>query len=833
MSDNIRCDVINSYLLTWRIWRITKWSYILLLSPDGNTRNQIDYIAIDKRWFSSMLDAKSYPGADGDSDHNLVIAKMRMKALKIRKKEEIPLRFDLNRLAEHDVKTSFAVETENRFEALLEHWDESSTPNENWGNMEDIWIQSATDIIGKAKKQKTKPWISDQVIDMAVKKREAKKKGDHIEYNWLKREIQRMIRRDKNAWLEKECAQIDEYDRFGKARAMYNKVKSVKKRPFQANQACINDKNSITLTAPEEVLNRWHEYGANLFEKPVNERPLSTHSPEDQEPLPLLAEVEQAVGMLKCGKAPGLDGVPTELIQHSGPASMQVLLKLCIQIWCSCSWPDAWKRQEIVMIHKSGNTKECTNYRTIALLSHASKVLLIILLKRMREKIEYELPDEQAGFRRGRSTADMLVALQVLIEKTIEMDGQAFVVFINYSKAFDSISQVQMFEILTEMGFPKHLVALLEALYNDQSAVIRWNGRHSSAFKIERGVRQRCILSPHLFNLYTESVIREAGIEEIGIKIGGKLVSNLRYSDDTALCANSQEEAERLIGKVNIIGKSRLLKLNVKKTKLLKIGKMQCDAGVSVDDEEIEVVEHFKYLGSLKAADGNCSKDTRSRIGMAKKRMLDLVPIWKDRGITTDLKMKLVRSLVWTVLTYGAEGWTLTKADEKRIQSAELWIYRRMLRVSWTEHRTDDSILTELGTTRQLLGFVVRRKLSFFGHTIRDGGCELVKCMIQGKVSGKRRRGRPKTSYSSNITKWTSVGTERRIPLITKAQVRSCPIGPTHLNGFKQLSEFAKCAPPSVFNTVLEQTKTSMHRRASSSWHYCSRMAEKVPKVRA
>ena len=189
---------------------------------------------------------------------------------------------------------------------------------------------------------------------------------------------------------------------------------------------------------------------------------------------------------------------------------------------------------------------------------------------------------------------------------------------------------------------------------------------------------------------------------------------------------------------------------------------MQCDAGVSVDDEEIEVVEHFKYIGSLKSADGNCSKDTISRIGMAKKRMLDLVPIWKDRGIAKDMKMKLVLSLVWTVLTYGAEGWTLTKADEKRIQSAELWIHRRMLRGSWTEHRTDDSILTELGTTRQLLGFVVvHRKLSFFGHSIRDGGCELVKCVIQGKVSGKRRRGRPKTSYSSNITKWTSVNTER------------------------------------------------------------------------
>ena len=151
----------------------------------------------------------------------------------------------------------------------------------------------------------------------------------------------------------------------------------------------------------------------------------------------------------------------------------------------------------------------------------------------------------------------MLVALQVLTEKTIEIDGQAFVVFI---KAFDSIGQVQMFVILSEMGFPKHLVALLEALYNDQSAVIRWNSRHSSAFNIERGVRHGCILSPHLFNLYTDSVRREAEIEEMGIKIGGKLVSNLSYADDTALCANSQEEADRLIGKVNIIGKSRLLK---------------------------------------------------------------------------------------------------------------------------------------------------------------------------------------------------------------------------------------------------------------------------------
>ena len=134
--------------------------------------------------------------------------------------------------------------------------------------------------------------------------------------------------------------------------------------------------------------------------------------------------------------------------------------------------------------------------------------------------------------------------------------------------------------------------------------------------------------------------------------------------------SSAQEDAERLIGKVNTIGKARLLKLNVKKTKLLKIGKMQSDdAGVAVDNEPIEVVEHFKYIGSMKSADDNCSKDTISRIGMAKKIMLDLVPIWKDRIIVKYLKLNLVRLLVWTVLTYGAECWTLKKADEKRIES--------------------------------------------------------------------------------------------------------------------------------------------------------------------
>ena len=141
---------------------------------------------------------------------------------------------------------------------------------------------------------------------------------------------------------------------------------------------------------------------------------------------------------------------------------------LCTKIWESGEWPDIWKSQEFAVIYKTGNSKECSSYRTIALISHASKILLQILLNRMRKKIEMELPDEQAGFRPGRGTADMLVIIQVLIEKVMGIGGQALVTFIDYSKAFDSISHVQLFDIMLELGFPERIVALLQSLYIDQ-----------------------------------------------------------------------------------------------------------------------------------------------------------------------------------------------------------------------------------------------------------------------------------------------------------------------------------------------------------------------------
>ena len=390
------------------------------------------------------------------------------------------------------------------------------------------------------KRNPKKPWISNEVLKLAEDKSKLRKNrntpAQDQRYKDLRSEIQRKLRKDKASWLEEQCQKIGEHDKMGQSKKMFDMIKSVKndnKRPSQ--QASVKDKDGNVLDQKEDIMNRWKEYGAELFERPGEEEPLTEEhiSPEEQEPPPLLSEIEHAMKRLSKGKSPGLDGIPAELVKATGPAGIKMLHKLCISIWKSCHWPEDWKIQEFVVLFKAGDRKLCSNYRTIALISHTSKILLLITVDRLKRKLELEQPEEQAAYRKGRGTRDMLVCLQVLMEKIIAVEQEVFIMFIDYSKAFDSVSHCKLLEAFLEMGFPKHLVALLRFLYVNQRATIRWNGDHTQEFQIGRGARQGCILSPHLFVTYTEKGMRDAQVSKYGVNVGGKLISNLRYAGDT------------------------------------------------------------------------------------------------------------------------------------------------------------------------------------------------------------------------------------------------------------------------------------------------------------
>ena len=142
-------------------------------------------------------------------------------------------------------------------------------------------------------------------------------------------------------------------------------------------------------------------------------------------------------------------------------------------------------------------------------------------------------------------------------------------------------------------------------------------------------------------------------------------------------------------------------------------------------------------------ADGTCNNDITTRIGMAKQKMTQLSNVWKDRCIPIQLKIWILECLVWPIALYGCQTWTTRKKDEKRIEAAEMWFYRRLLRISWTERRTNESVLQELGTSKRLLSIAAQRKLKYVGHASRNKATDLMKTVLQGKFQSKRKKGRP------------------------------------------------------------------------------------------
>ena len=378
----------------------------------------------------------------------------------------------------------------------------------------------------------------------------------------------------------------------------------------------------------------------------------------------------------------------------------------------------------------------------------------------------------------------MLFILQIIIEKIRNTRDEACITFIEYSKAFNSVVHNHLFKVLTEMGFPAHLISLIANLYTDQKATIRWNGDHCDYFDIEKGVRQGCILSPHLFSIYTEQVMRDSELDDEGVEIAGDRISNLRNADDTALLADNYDSMCNILNKVNVAGEKSGLRLNAKKTKVIHVNSKTTPNPISVNGVDLEYVPDMKYLGSIKTCDGSCAKDVKTRIAMAKKKMIDLNNIWKDRGIPTVLKIQLLKSLIWPVMMYGSEAWTLRSDEVNKIEAAELWFYRRLLRVSWTDKRTNESILSELNTKRILSSEINKRRLRYVGHAVRHKNTSLMSKVLMGRVEGKRKQGRPAKNLPGNLIE--ASGCRNLQAMVDKCRDRdgwrvlvSTPVAPT------------------------------------------------------
>ena len=241
--------------------------------------------------------------------------------------------------------------------------------------------------------------------------------------------------------------------------------------------------------------------------------------------------------------------------------------------------------------------------------------------------------------------------------------------------------------------------------------------------------------------------MRNTGLEEAqtGIKIARKNINNLRYADDTTLMAESEEELKSLLIKVKEQSEKVGLKLNIQKTKIMASGPI---TSWEIDGETMETLSDFIFLGSKIIADGDCSHEVKTRLLLGRKVMTNLDSILKSRDITLPTKVHLVKAMVFPVVMYECESWTVKKAEHQKIDAFELWCWRRLL-------RSNQSILQEISPGCSWEGPMLKLKLQYFGHLMRRVD-SLEKTLMLGRIGGKRRRGRQRMRWLDGIT--TSMG---------------------------------------------------------------------------
>ena len=211
--------------------------------------------------------------------------------------------------------------------------------------------------------------------------------------------------------------------------------------------------------------------------------------------------------------------------------------------------------------------------------------------------------------------------------------------------------------------------------------------------------------------------MQNAGLDETqaGIKTAGRNINNLRYAEDTTLMAKGEEELTSLLMKVKVKSEKVGLKLNIQKIKIMASGPI---TSWQIDGETMETVRDFVFLGSKITADGDCSHEIKRCLFLGRKTMTNLDSILKSRDITLSTKVHLIKTMVFPVVMYECERWTIKKSECRRIVAFELWCWRRLLRVPWTARRSNQSILKEISPEYSLDRLMPKLKLQYFGHLI-------------------------------------------------------------------------------------------------------------------
>ncbi|VDO65667.1 unnamed protein product [Schistosoma margrebowiei] len=299
---------------------------------------------------------------------------------------------------------------------------------------------------------------------------------------------------------------------------------------------------------------------------------------------------------------------------------------------------------------------KCENYRGITLLSIPGKVFNRVLLNRMKDAVDAQLRDEQAAFRKYRSCTDQIATLRIIVEQSVEWNSLLYVNFIDYEKAFDSVDRRTLWKLLRHYGVPEKIVNIIRNSYDGLQCKVVHGGQLADAFQVRAGVRQGCLLSPFLLLLVIDWIVKTSksdGRHDIQWTAQNQL-DDSDFAVDLALLSHTHEQMQTKTVSVAGVSASVGLSIHKGKTKVLKF-KAENRNPITLDDETLEDVESFTYLGSINDEQGGSDADVKARIGKAWVAFLQLKNIWNSKQLSTNIKVRILNTNVKAVLLYGAE----------------------------------------------------------------------------------------------------------------------------------------------------------------------------------
>jgi hypothetical protein len=726
-------------------------------SPDQETKNQIDHIAISRRWRRTLEDTKAKNGADVGSDHALLVGKLRVKIAAQKQRSQRNRRFNVEKLKQNETREEFSIALSNRFQAL-EGLDDASIEGK-WKQVKECYTKVCEETLGFKKKQQ-KAWLSVDTWNLVEERKALKGKVDQArtriqkkaaqqQYTEKNKQVKRSARKDKRTYIDSLALEAQQAAAKNDMKTLYSITKQLSGNKRGNTSKPVKDKAGNIITTEKEQLDRWQQHFAECLNKEAVKNLPDLPEGEDLEvKLEPISKIEiiQALQAMKSGKAPGPDDIPPEALKQNPQQSADILQSLLNKIWEEEIVPEDWKNGYIVKLPKKGDLSECQNWRGIQLLSIPSKVLMRVILERVRAAVDQKLRQEQAGFRQGKSCTDQIATLRIIVEQSVEWQSPLYLNFIDFEKAFDSLDRTAIWKLLRHYGIPLKITRIIQSFYHNMTCQVIHNNDLTQQFRVETGVRQGCLLSPLIFLLAIDWVMKESTIVPRGIQWTlGKKLEDLDFADDISLIANAYKQMQEKTNALERNAEKLGLKVNVSKTKVMRVNEKQ-DSAVTLNSVALEEVNHFTYLGSVVSKTGGTEEDIKSRINKARHAFVTLKPLWNAKNIILRTKMRIFNTNVKSVLLYGSETWRETVTLQKKLQVFINKCLRQILRIRWPETITNKQ-LWDKTQQKSILQDIKRRKWRWIGHTWRKDPDDITRQALDWNPQGKRKRGRPKNTW--------------------------------------------------------------------------------------